>query len=209
MREVATTIGYSATTIYLHFEDKDALMLAVCSAGFEEFGASLEAAARSAASPYDGLRASADAYVTFALDHPVLYDVMFIRPEEWALEAPGDPASFRGLTQLVGGAMAIGQLRAGNPATRPRSCGPCSTASSRSLWCSANRSPCSTRCRASPRARRIRRPARRPEVIPSLSTSDPTHPLELTALSKESTMTITILGTGTLGSRPRSRVHQP
>ena len=115
MREVANAIGYSATTIYLHFEDKNALMLAVCVSGFEEFGASLEAAARSAASPYDALRASADAYVTFALDNPVLYDVMFIRPKEWALEAPGDPASFQGLTHIVGGAMATGQLRAGDP----------------------------------------------------------------------------------------------
>ncbi len=115
MREVANAIGYSATTIYLHFEDKNALMLAVCSSGFEEFGASLESAARSAASPYDGLRASADAYVTFALDNPVLYDVMFIRPKKWALQAPGEPASFQGLTQIVGAAMATGQLRAGNP----------------------------------------------------------------------------------------------
>jgi AcrR family transcriptional regulator len=115
MREVAGAIGYSATTIYLHFEDKNALMVAVCASGFEEFGASMEGAARSAASPYDGLRASAGAYVTFALDNPVLYDVMFVRPKEWALEAPGDPASFRGLTQVVGGAMAMGQLRAGDP----------------------------------------------------------------------------------------------
>ena len=115
MREIASTIGYSATTIYLHFEDKNALMLAVCVSGFEEFGASLESAARSAASPYDALRASADAYVTFALDNPVLYDVMFIRPKEWALEAPGDPASFQGLTHIVGAAMATGQLRAGDP----------------------------------------------------------------------------------------------
>src|SRR4051794_18518615 len=115
MREVASAIGYSATTIYLHFEDKDALMLAVCTSGFEEFGASLESAARSAGSPYDALRASAEAYVTFALDNPVLYDVMFIRPKEWALQGHGDPASFQGLTHLVGGAMAAGELRAGDP----------------------------------------------------------------------------------------------
>ncbi|MGC4175466.1 TetR/AcrR family transcriptional regulator [Demequina sp.] len=115
MRQIANEIGYSATTIYLHFEDKDALMLAVCSAGFEEFGATLEAAARSAASPLDGIRASGDAYVRFALNNPMLYDVMFLRPKEWALPAPGDPDSLHAFAMLVGAAMSAGQLRQGDP----------------------------------------------------------------------------------------------
>ena len=115
MRQIAGGIGYSATTIYLHFQDKDALMLAVCGAGFEEFGATLERAARQATSPVDGIRAAGDAYVTFALDNPMLYDVMFIRPKQWALPAPGDPESFRGLVMLVEAAMQAGQLRAGDP----------------------------------------------------------------------------------------------
>jgi len=115
MRQIASSIGYSATTIYLHFKDKDALMLAVCSSGFEEFGATLEAAARSAASPLEGLRAAGDAYVRFALANPMLYDVMFVRPKEWAIEAPGDPASFQGLTGIIAAAMATGELRQGDP----------------------------------------------------------------------------------------------
>lgn len=115
MRQIAARIGYSATTIYLHFEDKDALMLAVCGSGFDEFGAALEAAARGTSSPVEGIRACGDAYVTFALANPMLYDVMFVRPKEWAITAPGDPASFQGLVGLIGAAMATGGLRQGDP----------------------------------------------------------------------------------------------
>lgn len=115
MRQIATAIGYSATTIYLHFDGKDALMLAVCSSGFDEFGASLEAAARSAVTPLQGILASSDAYVQFALANPMLYDVMFVRPKEWAIAAPGDPASFQGLVGLVMAAMDTGDLRRDDP----------------------------------------------------------------------------------------------
>jgi AcrR family transcriptional regulator len=115
MRQIAGEIGYSATTIYLHFKDKDALMLAVCGSGFDEFGATLERAARSAPTPLEGLYASADAYVNFALSNPMLYDVMFIRPRKWAITAPGDPESFRGLTGLVAATMATGGIRQDDP----------------------------------------------------------------------------------------------
>jgi AcrR family transcriptional regulator len=115
MRQIAASIGYSATTIYLHFEDKDALMLAVCSSGFDEFGATIEQAARSGATPLEGLRAAGEAYVRFAFANPMLYDVMFVRPKEWSIEAPGDPASFQGLTGIIAAAMATGELRAGDP----------------------------------------------------------------------------------------------
>ncbi len=115
MRGIADAIEYSPTTIYLHFEDKAALMLAVCEGGFVEFGASLERTARAAADPLAGLRATGEAYVAFALDNPMLYDVMFIRPKEWALASPDDPASFQGSVYLFQAAMSAGQLRAGDP----------------------------------------------------------------------------------------------
>lgn len=110
MRDIATAIGYSATTIYLHFKDKDDLMYAVCESGFEEFGASLAAAAASEADPRERLRAIGRAYVDFALRHPLHYEVMFIRPKEWAIGPltdarmgveRGDPPSFAALVGAV------------------------------------------------------------------------------------------------------------
>ncbi|HUG85827.1 MAG TPA: helix-turn-helix domain-containing protein, partial [Euzebya sp.] len=41
LRHVARTVGVSATSVYLHFADKDDLMLAVCQRCFTEFVAVL------------------------------------------------------------------------------------------------------------------------------------------------------------------------
>ena len=116
MRHVAKEIGVSATALYQHFDSKDALVAAACEAGFAEFGARLEAAARRAASPLEALRALTDVYIDFALDHPMHYDVMMIRPHNWAFEVDPDkdPESFAGLVALVEACQAAGQLRHGD-----------------------------------------------------------------------------------------------
>lgn len=117
MRQIADAIGYSATTIYLHFKDKNHLMYAVCESGFVEFGASLSAAAASESDPRERLRAIGRAYVDFGLTHPLHYEVMFIRPKEWAIgpmtdatvgTERGDPESFAGLVVAVQAAVDAG-----------------------------------------------------------------------------------------------------
>ncbi len=85
MRQIAREIGVSATALYQHFDSKSALLAAACQAGFAEFGARMEATARAAATPLDALRALGGVYVDFALDHPMHYDVMMVRPHQWAL----------------------------------------------------------------------------------------------------------------------------
>src|SRR2546427_9900091 len=45
LRKVAERIGYSPTTIYLYFRDKDDLLFTVVDEGFERFGHQLAAAA--------------------------------------------------------------------------------------------------------------------------------------------------------------------
>jgi AcrR family transcriptional regulator len=124
MRQVADAAGYSATTIYHHFDDKNDLMYAVCVSGFAEFGAALAAAGAASNDPLESLRAAGRAYVEFALTHPLHYDVMFIRPKSWAIgqralansaDSPGEPASFVGLVDAVEGAMRAGALRNGDP----------------------------------------------------------------------------------------------
>lgn len=116
MRQIAGEIGVSATALYHHFENKNALVNAACKAGFDEFEARLEAAAREAASPLDALRACARVYVDFALEWPMHYDVMMIRPHQWALgPTPGeDPPALAGQIALVEACQAAGQLAAGD-----------------------------------------------------------------------------------------------
>jgi len=117
MRQIAGEIGVSATALYHHFDSKDALVAAACEAGFGEFGARLAATGRAAPSPLDALRALTDVYIDFALDHPMHYDVMMIRPHNWAFEVDldKDPESFAGLVALVEACQAAGQLRQGEP----------------------------------------------------------------------------------------------
>ncbi len=116
MRQIAREIGVSATALYQHYDSKDALLAAACEAGFAEFGARIEATARAATTPLDAIRDFSAAYVDFALSHPMHYDVMMIRPHQWALgpNPDQDPESFTGFLTLIEACQEAGQLRPGD-----------------------------------------------------------------------------------------------
>ena len=63
LRAVAARVGVSTPSIYLHFADKQALLDAVCAQVFAALDEQLEAAAESAASPFEALRLAGMAYV--------------------------------------------------------------------------------------------------------------------------------------------------
>ncbi|MCB2411659.1 TetR/AcrR family transcriptional regulator [Demequina sp. TTPB684] len=117
MRQIAKDVGVSATALYRHFDSKNALVHAACEAGFAEFGARIEATMRGAETPLDGLRQLGGVYVDFALSRPVHYDVMMIRPHQWALgpDAARDPESFASLVRVVQACQDAGQLSPGDP----------------------------------------------------------------------------------------------
>jgi AcrR family transcriptional regulator len=79
LRQVAEWIGYSATTIYLYFKDKDDLLFAVADEGFARFGQQLAAAADGADDPIARLGAIGRAYIDFGLSNPVHYQLMFMQ----------------------------------------------------------------------------------------------------------------------------------
>jgi AcrR family transcriptional regulator len=82
MRKIAAAVGCSATSIYLHFESKDALIHALIDDGFERLNASLHTAADAHTDPGRRLEALARAYVAFGVDNPEYYEVMFqLHPE--------------------------------------------------------------------------------------------------------------------------------
>lgn len=85
MRAVAERIGYSATTIYLHFSDRDALLFAVLDEAFGEFRAAMAAAIASAGEPRGRIEAMGRAYVRYALDHPAQYQLMFVQRPDYLL----------------------------------------------------------------------------------------------------------------------------
>ena len=85
MRAVAERIGYSATTIYHHFPDRDSLLFAVVDDAFAVFGAAMSDAIATTANARGRLAAMGRAYVGFALDHPAHYRLMFIQRPDYLL----------------------------------------------------------------------------------------------------------------------------
>ena len=78
LRAVAARVGVSTPSIYLHFADKQALLDAVCEQVFAALDEQLEAAAGSARSPFEALRLAGLAYVTFGVENPEHYRIVFL-----------------------------------------------------------------------------------------------------------------------------------
>jgi AcrR family transcriptional regulator len=79
MRKIAEKIEYSATAIYVHFKDKDALFKELCCTDFLKFAHRFHQAL-STDDALGRLRALAHAYVAFATEHPEQYRLMFMTP---------------------------------------------------------------------------------------------------------------------------------
>jgi AcrR family transcriptional regulator len=86
LRAVAQRVGVSVPSIYLHFEDKQALLDAVCGEVFEALHVALKDASADAADPWDGLRRQGIAYVHFALANPEHYRIVMSGTHEPADE---------------------------------------------------------------------------------------------------------------------------
>ena len=76
LASLARLAGVSQPAPYRHFADRNALLEAVTTEGFEEFTAALTAAS-GAGGPEDALKAMAFAYVTFGEANIELYRLMF------------------------------------------------------------------------------------------------------------------------------------
>ncbi len=83
LRQVAEAIGYSPTTIYLYFDDKDDLLFHTAMEGFVKFGEMLQAAYDGADTPLERFGATGRAYVKFGLENPVNYRLMFMQRGEF------------------------------------------------------------------------------------------------------------------------------
>jgi AcrR family transcriptional regulator len=119
LRQVAERIGYTPTTIYLYFTDKDALLFALLDNAFDRFGAALRQASEHFDDPVEKLEALGRAYVRFGLEHPQHYQLMFVVRSDFLLQARAtetEPriASFRVLQDAVELAMSSGALRQGD-----------------------------------------------------------------------------------------------
>lgn len=90
MRNIANKIGYSATSIYLHFESKDDLVHALIDEGVELLHANLTEADASASTPESRLEAMCRAYVAFGMKRPEYYEIMYVLHPEYIKRYPAE-----------------------------------------------------------------------------------------------------------------------
>jgi AcrR family transcriptional regulator len=120
VRAVADAVGVTAPSIYLHFADKDELLVAVCERNFDELSFEVERAASRAADPAEVLRLAAMAYARFGLEHPEQYRILFMRKaapetEEAEHERLRNSSGFNFVLAAVVECMEAGLMRRGDP----------------------------------------------------------------------------------------------
>lgn len=108
-RAVATAAGVQTPTLYRHFTDKDGLLDAVASFGFESYLAE-KRAFEPGEDPIDDLRRGWDVHVAFGLANPAIYTLMY--GNVWSGRRPAAAAENRAiLCGMLERANAQGLLR--------------------------------------------------------------------------------------------------
>lgn len=110
-RRLAEAVDYSQPILYGHFKNMNAIAAAVALEGFEELGSALHKARRK-----DGVRGLVTAYLSYAAEHPAVYEAMFVRRTDLIFgTADTPPALQSAFEELRAG---IEPLAAGDPETR-------------------------------------------------------------------------------------------
>ena len=99
MRAVANAVGVTPPSIYRHFADKQALLVAVLDERWAEFHRLLAGAGATSDDPFESLRRFCLAYLRFAEERPGHYRVLFSAPapagiSDDPLQHPGGPTIF-------------------------------------------------------------------------------------------------------------------
>lgn len=120
MRNVADEAGVTATALYRHYADKEALLADIVRATYRVFRQSLLVEVPEGNADV-WLRLAHDRFLTFALEHPNYYRLLFLEPHGIGIDRypadfqQGKSAGFRHLRDVVAACMREGVL-AGEPA---------------------------------------------------------------------------------------------
>lgn len=121
IRAIADAVGCTAPSIYRHFEDKTALIFAVCDRHFDHLQAEMASRIGADSDPVSVLRQIGHAYLEFGLAHPEQYRIMFMTRGggtaggDYASDVLGDGTSFGLLSRAVEAAMEAGAIRRDDP----------------------------------------------------------------------------------------------
>jgi AcrR family transcriptional regulator len=110
IRSVAQRVGVTPPSIYLHFEDKDSLLDAVCARYFEKLDDEMQRVSVGQPSTIEVLRAQGLAYIRFATQTPELYRIATMG--QWRSGSDTDAAlassAFEHMSATVGALMVEG-----------------------------------------------------------------------------------------------------
>ncbi len=79
IRKIASIVEYSPATLYLYFEDKQAIFQAILANAYEEFLTFLKPA-KIIADPLSRLQEMYKKYIEFAFKYPSYYDLLYLEP---------------------------------------------------------------------------------------------------------------------------------
>jgi len=117
IRSVAERVGVTPPSIYLHFQDKDALLDAVCARYFEKLDEEMQRVSAMPSDTVEVLRAQGLAYIRFATENPELYRIATMG--EWKSNSNVDAAlaslAFAHITATVKALIGEGVLAPGDP----------------------------------------------------------------------------------------------
>lgn len=119
LRSAGQRLGVSRTALYRHFSDKEALLAAVASEGYQQFTRDTQRAWDEGGPGLEGFNRMGVAYVDFALANPSHYRVMFGEFREMCAKDPElvgvARASFDVLLTAIVALQRAGAMRADDP----------------------------------------------------------------------------------------------
>jgi AcrR family transcriptional regulator len=123
IRKIADEVGVSSTALYMHFADKDQILLEICSGVMEELTASNRQISAMPIDAVSRVRKMLEAYVAFAFQHPNAYRLVFcgsagvdsLRRQHATMQLGSD--CLDRFASVVREVAAQGRLRAGDPRT--------------------------------------------------------------------------------------------
>jgi AcrR family transcriptional regulator len=86
VRAIADAVGVTPPSIYLHFDDKDALIYAVCEMQFAKLDRVIDEAVAGVDDPVECLRRRGRAYIRFGVDHPEHYRILLMGKADFTRE---------------------------------------------------------------------------------------------------------------------------
>jgi len=120
MRKLAKTVGVTAPSLYRYYASKERVLTAVIVEAYRMFAQYLYRAL-AAPTAVERLRRAGDEYLSFALEHPEMYEMLYVSPHHLGLDDyPEDVAEVAAATgqfwrDRVRECIDTGILRAGDP----------------------------------------------------------------------------------------------